>query len=112
MKKAGQRLTTRSEQRQDRRRTDTLAFSRAAGGEGAGEERLAGTGRTVKEDASRRGNVEPLEYLGVEEWQRDHLLELLDVRLEAADLVEGYSRGRQQRIGIGEVCAEVSNILS
>ena len=33
----------------------------------------------MEEDASRRGHIELLEDLGVEQRERDHLLELLDV---------------------------------
>lgn len=61
----------------------------------------------MKEDATRRSDVEPLKDFGVEEGEGDHLLELLDVRAEPADRVERDGRGDAERVRIGETCEEV-----
>jgi hypothetical protein len=58
----------------------------------------------MKENASGRSDVEPLEHFGVEEGERDHLLELLNVRAESTDRVERNGRRNAERICIGESC--------
>lgn len=51
---------------------------------------LAVTWRAVEEDAPRWGDSEALEELRIDQGQKDHLLQGLDVVLEAPDLVEAH----------------------
>ena len=49
----------------------------ALAGDGAGDHGLAGTGRAVEQDALGRLDAEPVEELGVLEWQLDQLAHVL-----------------------------------
>jgi hypothetical protein len=54
-------------------------------GDGAGEERLSGSGRAIEEDTLRLGDAEGVEEFGVLDGQLDDLLDLLDLLIQAAD---------------------------
>lgn len=56
----------------------------------------------MEENTTRRGDVEAFKDFRIEERERDHLLELLDVRAEASDGFERDGRIDAKRIGIGE----------
>jgi hypothetical protein len=62
---------------------------------------LAGAGRTVKQDAARRIDAEPLENLGIAQRQLDQLAELVDRGAHAAEIVIGdVGAARLLRLGI------------
>ena len=68
----------------------TLIEVRAAlAGDGAGDQRLAGAGRAVEQDALGRLDAEPVEELGVLERQLDQLADVLQLASQAADVLVG-----------------------
>lgn len=58
----------------------------------------------MEEHASRRSNVEALKDLWVQQRQRNHLFELLDVLLHATDRLKVDGLGWQQRVCVGKAC--------
>ncbi len=59
-------------------------------GDGFGDERLPRAGRAVQEDALRRVDAELLEQFGVAHRQFDHLADLFEFAVEAADVLVGH----------------------
>ena len=76
-KRVSERLASIQQRRE--RLTDLGSTGAATSSESSGDERLSCSRRTVEKNTSRRGDLESEEELGVEERERDHLLELLDV---------------------------------
>ena len=72
--------------------TDLLTFTRAAGSECSREKRFTCSRRAMEEHTSWRSDAKSLKDLRIQQGQSDHLLQLLYVRLKAADLVEGQLR--------------------
>lgn len=66
----------------------------------------------MEQDTSRRRDFEALKHFRVQERQRDHLFELLDVRAQASDRVERDVGRNAQRIGIRESCEQYSLLMS
>jgi hypothetical protein len=56
-------------------------------GNGTGQKRLAAAGRTVQQDALWRLHAQAVEHLGVGQRQLDHLADLVDLALHAAEIV-------------------------
>lgn len=84
------------------RLTDLPPLRAAAAGKRTSKERLSRAGRPVEEHTARRRDVESLKHLRVEQRERDHLLELLDVSAKTTDRVERDVRSDAQRIRVGE----------
>lgn len=82
-----------------------LGVSRAARrSERTCKERLTRTGWAVEENTARRDDAKLLEQLGVQERQRNHFLELIDVVVEATDSVERDVDVDAQGINVGIRC--------
>jgi hypothetical protein len=58
----------------------------------------------VEENTARRDDAKLLEQLGVQERQRNHFLELIDVVVEATDSVERDVDVDAQGINVGIRC--------
>ena len=90
----------------DLRAADAEEVRAALAGDGAGDQRLAGAGRAVEQDALGRLDAEPVEEFGVLEWQLDQLAHVLQLASEAADVLIGdlaaARRGARRR---GPGCA-------
>ena len=62
----------------------------------------------MEQDTSRWRDLEAFKHFRVQERQRDHLFELLDMRSEASDRVERDVGRDAQRIGVRESCGPSS----
>ena len=69
----------------------------ALGGDGAGQQRLAGAGRAVQQHALRRENAQPLEDARVLQRQLDDFAHARHFALEAADVLVGHRRRARRR---------------
>jgi hypothetical protein len=58
----------------------------------------------MEQDSSWRRNIKPLKDLRVEQWQRHHFLQLLNMSAKPSDRVEGHLGRHAEGICIGQSC--------
>ena len=79
-----------------------LITNQHARSKGTGDQGLTGTWGTMEEDTTGRGNLPLRVELWIEEWQKNHFLEFIDMIIQTTDAVESKIRWQSQGGDIGK----------